>query len=189
MTVRKFETGATRDADDSKLDFEGFLSPLTLQRYGEYMHRHRKLSDGSLRDSDNWQKGIPFDAYMKSLWRHLKDAWTAHRGFGTHSGDNIEEELCAVIFNASGYLHELLHARLDVKESAPITPRPEEYYRVTGKTGTTNTQSIYNENLAKAKAHLNKWSPEWALGELSTHPAAAEALREIEERDIKPWKS
>lgn len=105
--VRTFSTGATRDQDQSKPDYEGFLSPLVVQRYGEYMHKNRHQSDGSLRDSDNWQKGIPRDAYMKSAWRHFMEWWRSHRRV-PEAGDNMEEALCAVIFNASGYLHELL---------------------------------------------------------------------------------
>lgn len=109
--IRQFATGATRDADTNKADYEGFLSPLALRRYGEYMNRHRKQSDGSLRDSDNWQRGIPLDAYIKSGFRHFMDWWSAHRGLSTSTGESIEEELCALIFNASGYLHELLKAK------------------------------------------------------------------------------
>ncbi len=105
--IRVFESGATRDTGDGKLDYDGFLSPLTLPRYAEYMHSHRIQSDGKLRDSDNWQKGIPLDAYMKSLWRHLIEVWAAHR-LGENFPDDKEEALCAIIFNASGYLHELL---------------------------------------------------------------------------------
>src|SRR5580698_7792736 len=62
---RTFETGATRNLDASKYDYEGFLSPLVMERFGQYMHKHRVQADGSLRDSDNWQKGIPLQAYMK----------------------------------------------------------------------------------------------------------------------------
>ena len=104
--MREFETGATRDTDDDKIDFEGHFSPLVLQAYGYYMHRHRKQADGSIRTSDNWQKGIPKDQYMKSLWRHLMEAWSAHRGWSAK--DLLEDALCAIIFNASGYLHELI---------------------------------------------------------------------------------
>ncbi len=105
--MREFETGATRDTDEGKHDYEGFLSPLVIERFGEYMTKHRKQADGNLRDSDNWQKGIPQDAYMKSGWRHFLDWWKFHRG---HGGD-IEEILCAVMFNVMGYLHERLLAR------------------------------------------------------------------------------
>ena len=104
--IRTFETGATRDTDINKLDFEGFLSYPVLLRYGEYMHKHRIQPNGKLRESDNWQKGIPKDAYMKSAFRHFMDWWAEHRGF--ESRDGIEEALCGVIFNAMGYLHEIL---------------------------------------------------------------------------------
>ena len=111
-TMREFSTGATRDSDDEKPDYEGFFSPLVFRRYGEYMHRHRKQADGNKRASDNWQKGIPLAAYMKSLWRHLVEFWTEHRYHYELSDalaeDNREELLCAIIFNASGYLHELI---------------------------------------------------------------------------------
>ena len=110
--VRKFTTGATRDTDAGKLDYEGFLSPLVLERYAQYMNKHRVLPDGSLRASDNWQNGIPKDAYMKSLWRHFMDVWRAHRGWDDDCQRvPIEEALCAVLFNAMGYLHEHLAER------------------------------------------------------------------------------
>ncbi len=104
--VRTFQTGATRDGDTEKLDFEGFLSPLVLHRFGEYMHQHRRQMDGSLRDSDNWQKGVPLDAYVKSAFRHMLDWWLAHRG--NQARESMEEALCALLFNVQGYLHETL---------------------------------------------------------------------------------
>lgn len=105
-SVRKFETGALRDTDEDKLDYEGFLCPFVLERFAEYMHQNRKTAVG-LRDSDNWQKGIPLDAYMKSLWRHMHEVWKLHR-VGPVDERQLEEALCAVLFNAQGYLHELL---------------------------------------------------------------------------------
>ncbi len=104
--MRTFDTGATRDDDLHKLDYEGFLSPRVLERYAEYMHKHRRQPDGRLRDADNWQKGIDQPSYMKSLFRHFMDVWKEHRGIKTAAG--LQEALCAVIFNASGYLHEIL---------------------------------------------------------------------------------
>lgn len=115
--IRQFASGATRDADTDKIDFEGFLSPLVIERFGQYMHAKRKLPDGSYRDSDNWQLGIPLKDYMKSGWRHFRDWWRSHRGYPTASGDDIETELCALIFNASGYLHEVLKAKQPIKEA------------------------------------------------------------------------
>jgi len=107
--IRKFKTGATRDTNEGKYDYEGFLSPLVIKRFAEYMNKHRKQSDGSLRDSDNWQKGIPKVAYIKSAWRHFHDWWMEHRGFKSREG--VEEALCALLFNVQGYLHELLKER------------------------------------------------------------------------------
>ncbi len=114
--VRTFASGATRHIDDDKYDYEGFLSPWVIRRYGEYMHEHRVQADGTLRDSDNWQKGIPIDEYMKSLLRHTLDTHAVHRGLPSFdmkdsSEVEIEDLLCAVIFNAYGYLHEILKRR------------------------------------------------------------------------------
>ena len=107
--VRTFETGANRGMDTEKFDYEGFLSPLTLRRFAEYMHKNRHLPDGTLRDSDNWQQGIPLESYMKSAWRHFIQWWGLHRGRRPQRNtEDIEEALCGVIFNASGFLHEIL---------------------------------------------------------------------------------
>jgi hypothetical protein len=113
---RVFGTGATRDLDANKLDFEGFLSPLVLERYAEHMHKARKMPDGTMRASDNWQLGLPVDVYMKSMWRHFMAVWKLHRGIPVFetlpSGEviekDIETELCALKFNVSGMLHETL---------------------------------------------------------------------------------
>lgn len=113
-TVRTFETGATRSADTGRIDPEGFLSPLVLERYCEYMGKHRLQPDGNLRASDNWQKGIPLTTYVKGLWRHFLHFWTRHRGFtilDPLAAADIEEDLCAIMFNAQGYLFELLQAK------------------------------------------------------------------------------
>lgn len=114
--IRQFETGATRDADEGKHDYEGFLCPLVLERFGEYMTKHRKQSDGGIRDSDNWQKGIPKDAYVKSAFRHYHDWWKQHRGY--EGQDDLQESICALMFNAMGYLHELLKKEQECQEKS-----------------------------------------------------------------------
>lgn len=117
-SVREFGTGATRDLDANKLDFEGFLSPLVLERYAEHMHKARKMPDGSMRESDNWQLGIPMDVYMKSMWRHFFAVWKLHRGLrvtevvkGETIEKDLETELSALLFNVNGMLHETLKAK------------------------------------------------------------------------------
>jgi len=107
-TVRTFATGATRDADVDKYDYEGFLSPTVLERFAEYMHANRVQSNGDVRDSDNWQKGIPRDQYMKSMFRHFMDVWGQHRASAANDTLVGEDALCALLFNVMGYLHETL---------------------------------------------------------------------------------
>ncbi len=120
--MRTFKSGATRDNDEAKLDYDGFLSPGALKRYAEYMHKHRVQADGKLRDSDNWQmgSGIPLNSYMKSLFRHVLDVWHLHRGLEVidEKGEqvDIEDAICASIFNSFGYLHEYLKIQKVSKE-------------------------------------------------------------------------
>lgn len=127
--VRTFGTGADRDVDDHKIDPEGALSPLVLDRFCEYMKKHSVRLDGTTRASDNWQKGMPLSAYMKSALRHMFHAWQIHRGWAAvepSSGElvEVEDALCGVLFNVQGYLHELLstysvrHPKLDGQQSA-----------------------------------------------------------------------
>lgn len=110
--ITTFASGATRDTQEGKLDYEGFLSPLVLTRYAEYMDKHRLQSNGELRDSDNWQRGFPRDSYVKSGWRHWMDVWSMHRGLGAPSGvEDMDEAICATMFNLMGLLHERLLGR------------------------------------------------------------------------------
>lgn len=105
-SLRTFATGATRDTDDGKYDYEGFLSPAVLEAYAAYMHKHRVQPDGSLRASDNWQKGVPLTSYMQSMWRHFMDVWFWHRGRPRDAGRL--EAVMALLFNVQGYAFELL---------------------------------------------------------------------------------
>jgi hypothetical protein len=106
---RVFESGATRDTDAGEPDYEGFLSPLVIEFFGRYMSKNRVMRDGSVRDSDNWQKGIPLPAYMKSGWRHFMEWWKLHRVHD--AGVDVEEAINGLLFNAQGYLHEHLKTR------------------------------------------------------------------------------
>lgn len=107
-SFRKFDSGATRNQDTDKPDYEGFCSPLVEKRFGKYMHQHRLQKDGTLRASDNWQLKIPFDEYIKSGKRHVLDWHLHHRGYSDETVEELEDSLCAILFNVQGYLHELL---------------------------------------------------------------------------------
>ena len=120
MAHREFETGATRDTDEGKLDYEGFFSPLVMLRFAEYMHENREQPDG-FRESDNWQKGIPQEAYMKSKYRHFMDTWLHHRGLADLAGSDLERALCAELFNTMGYLHTILEAKRAAAAAGDVT--------------------------------------------------------------------
>lgn len=120
-TVREFLTGATRSPLGDKYQYEGFLSPLVIQRFGRYMHHHRTQSDGSLRGADNWQKGMPRDSYIDSGWRHFMDWWLHHRGHPGKADEDLEESLTALMFNVMGYLHEVLKEKESALQATPTT--------------------------------------------------------------------
>ncbi len=107
-TVRKFTTGATRDTAEGKLDFEAYLCPRVLKSYAEYMLGHQTASDGSHREGDNWQKGIPARVYRKSMWRHFFDVWFYHRCNPMAPRSAYVTSLNALLFNVMGLLHEEL---------------------------------------------------------------------------------
>lgn len=104
--IRTFESGATRDTDEGKLDYEGFFSPLVTKRRAEYMHLHRKQSDGTMRDGDNWQKGIPYREALKSFVRHSEDIKLLSRGYDAR--EDIETAICACMFNLESMLLTIL---------------------------------------------------------------------------------
>lgn len=115
--LQGFSSGATRTSDASKFDYEGFLSPLVVEAFAEYMHENRGLASGGMRASDNWQLGIPFHKYMKSLWRHFWQMWAIHRGYkvkpemrtdGTTYVPTVKLAALGILFNTMGYLHEYL---------------------------------------------------------------------------------
>ncbi len=114
--MRKFGTGAIRDANHDKLSFIKALSPLVLKRYVEYIGKHRLCPDGSVRDWDNWKQGIPEEVYMDSKGRHFIDAWLHYEGYSHEAVyDDIEDVLCAELFNTMGFLHEILKKKLNKK--------------------------------------------------------------------------
>lgn len=107
--VRSFPTGATRSSAEGKPDYEGYLSPLVVKRYGQFMMKHQTQADGTPRASDNWQRGMPLETFIKSGFRHFVAWWLNHRKWS--ADEDVEEALCALIFNASGYLHEVLKVK------------------------------------------------------------------------------
>jgi hypothetical protein len=74
-----------------------------------------------LRDSDNWQKGMPTQVYVKSLLRHVVTAWKIHRGydcFDERDGHKISmiEASCGVLFNAQGIIRNCVDGAPEIAD-------------------------------------------------------------------------
>ena len=113
--MRKWDNGATRDADNDKLDYEAFFSPIVLKAFAEYMHKNRFQKDGSVRTGDNWQKGFGeehLSVCMKSGTRHFMDWWLLHRGYDAR--ENIDDALAGIMFNVMAYWFKILKDRGEV---------------------------------------------------------------------------
>ena len=110
--MRVFNTMASRDGDSKKLHIRRFFSPAVLKRRAEYMDKHRTTAKG-IREPDNWKLGIPVEVYADSLVRHVLDVQLWLDKEAPLYPDNIEEKLCAVLFNAEGILFELLKRKRD----------------------------------------------------------------------------
>ena len=109
--IREFDTGATRDTDVGKLSYIKGLCPNVLRGYMQYLDKHRRQSDGNMRDFDNWKKGIEKDVYLDSLGRHFWDVWLIMHGFEVEDKDGkkvcLKDALHGILFNDMGILYEL----------------------------------------------------------------------------------
>src|SRR4030065_695483 len=118
--VRTFDSGATRDTSDGKLEYARFMSPIVLKRFAEYMNLHRKQTDGNLREPDNWMNLFGDkheDVCLDSLFRHVMDVWLINKGFQTEAREDIEPALCAILFNAQAWLFKVLMDKQERKNN------------------------------------------------------------------------
>jgi hypothetical protein len=88
-TKRKFETGAVRDSNKGK-PFIHCLLGYTRQRFGYHMAKN-----AGKYGEFNFLKGIPTEAYLESLDRHLA-AYMA--------GDRSEDHLSSILFGVQGLM-------------------------------------------------------------------------------------
>lgn len=179
--MRIFETGATRDSEEGKYDYEGFLSPLVMVRFAEYMHQHRKQSDGNLRDSDNWQKGIPQEQYMKSSFRHFMDMWMMHRG-SQLSEATMEDTLCALMFNIQGYLFEELRKvkAAPAEEGLGLVDHWKEKVgpsKVYGETSSDGDEEFFKVNLKSSPEMFTDEAKEEIHRTLEQHQRSREIVK------------
>lgn len=154
--VRVSQTGATRNLDTDKFDIEGFFHPEVLHVYAGYMHENRHQRNGSYRDSDNWQLGLPGgkSGILKSLLRHIWDLWRMHRNpaLAVPNPDRPGQLFskpalcCAVMFGAQAYLYELLVEAGMPRGREPKLPEP----------GSGGSQSHGLPSVAQAYADLKQ---------------------------------
>ena len=171
--IRQYSSGATRDTDVGKLSYVKALSPIVLQRYVQYLDAHRKQSDGSMREFDNWKNGIPEDTYLDGIGRHFVAAWLLAQGYpasDNHGPVNLQDTLCAIIFGASGWLHEILK-----KEKKFVCPEGWEI-ELNSKLGWYVYNQQYDSFLWKDLAtHFQSTGYIKFQGEYHRHPTHGEA--------------
>lgn len=111
--VRTFGTGATRTGGN-KPEYAGYLSPRVLEAFGRYMFEHQVQPDGKIRDCRNWQRGIPQESYMQSMFRHFMEVWTIYEngcGDADYAAEYEQEmitSLMALFFNVQGMAHVVI---------------------------------------------------------------------------------
>lgn len=91
MENREWETGAKRDTNKDKPSVHQ-LRGYTRQRFGYHL-----TTGGAKYGSGNFLKGMPIEAYLESLDRHLA---------AYMEGDREEDHLAAIIFGAQGCMLE-----------------------------------------------------------------------------------
>ena len=122
MNHRTFDTGATRDSDQWKLEYSRYIHPLADYSFARYM-QSKQIIWGEYRRGDNWQKKIPEESLFDSLVRHIEilkllkkwhrvdeiknEDWTTDLLLDLESNDwicwdrkTIEGELNAIRFNS-----------------------------------------------------------------------------------------
>ena len=108
-----FSTGAVRDTADDK-PRPDLISPFALLRLGEWLRLGAEKYD-----ERNWERGIPIQRCIASLYRHL---------LAYQAGENDEDHMAAIMCNAMFVIHNeemiadgVLPAELDdMPEYRPI---------------------------------------------------------------------
>lgn len=104
MKHRTFKTGAIRDTEDEKPDLVETKAFLADWRYAKYMTEKKKKYG-----SGNFKKGIPIEAYERSLMRHIyKYFMNKYEGA---SEEPNEDHLAGARFNLDGIMFEEERAR------------------------------------------------------------------------------
>jgi len=117
---RVFKSGANRNSAEGKLEYFGFNNPLVDLSFAKYMHHHRHLEDGTMRDSDNWQKGFPSRVIIESLSRHIQDVKLIYAGYKVIENNKevtLEEAINGAKFNLNALMLDLLKDTKEIKRN------------------------------------------------------------------------
>lgn len=116
MSKREFKTGANRNSSNGKFVYSDFINPLNEHSFAKYMHGKRFLDDGTYRDGNNWQRGIPMEELLKSFRRHSWELEALHLGYVLVRYTDEEGEHTEVFHNKEG-LQEFVNEMdvLDIK--------------------------------------------------------------------------
>lgn len=115
--ITTFKSGAIRDNQEGKPDFNETISWTAFNRYAKYM-TGKKAKYGA----GNFKKGIPTSSYVASMLRHV-DKWM--RNTYENGQDELNEDhLSAIVFNVFGIMHNEGQAALP-------SPTPPPKYGLT----------------------------------------------------------
>lgn len=78
--MRHFKNNALRDDDNGKIKYYGIRHPLTEWSYGKFMMKHKKMSNGKIREADNWWGGWDEKTSIDSLIRHAEELQAIEAG-------------------------------------------------------------------------------------------------------------
>jgi hypothetical protein len=94
--LRKFKSGATRseDAEEERYDL---ISPFAMKRLAVIMAEGAKTHGNA-----NWEKGVPLDATLNHLERHLQ-MWKMEKKSGKKLGK--DDHMAKVAWGAFAILH------------------------------------------------------------------------------------
>lgn len=98
---QKFDSGAVRDTDEGKPRFD-LISPFALKRVASHLAKGAKKYE-----ERNWEKGISISRCYASMLRHA---------FAYGMGENDEDHLSAVCFNAMAIIHFEENSRFDLMD-------------------------------------------------------------------------
>ena len=113
--LRFFESGATRseDAEEERFDL---VSPFAMQRIA------RVYAEGAkTQGSANWERGVPLDATLNHLERHLQ-MWKAEVKSGKKIGE--DDHMAKVAWGAFAIMHYETAGPLDYGTLVPRDKLP-----------------------------------------------------------------